>query len=140
VIDIEDIYDEFSFGDKTPQAIKDFSAYGSTNWKKRPGFVLLAGDSSYDPKNYLGLGSFDIVPTKLLDTAYMETASDDWFADFDNDGVPELSVGRLPFRSTAEASTMIAKIMATSEPSHQKKRCWWPTVLTASISSKRARS
>jgi hypothetical protein len=73
--------------------------------------VLLAGDASYDPKNYLGLGGDDLVPTKLLDTSYMEAASDDWFADFDNDGVPELAVGRLPFGNAAEASTMMAKII-----------------------------
>ena len=121
VVDVEDIYDEFSFGDKSPQAVKDFLAYAATDWKKKPRFVLLGGDASYDPKNYLGLGSFDLVPTKLLDTAYMETASDDWFADFDNDGVPELAVGRLPFRSTAVASAMIAKIIGyeRSTPSEE---------------------
>ena len=121
VIDVEDIYDEFSFGEKTSQSLKDFIGYAVTSWKKKPRFVLLAGDASYDPKNYLGLGGFDFVPTKLLDTAYMETASDDWFADFDNDGVPELAVGRLPFRNAAEASTMIAKIIGyeRSSPSEE---------------------
>ncbi len=111
VVDIEDIYDEFSFGNNSPQAVKDFAAYALTNWKKKPQYLLLAGDASYDPKNYLGVGSFDLVPTRLVDTGYMETASDDWFADFNNDGVPELAVGRLPFRNATEASTMIAKIV-----------------------------
>lgn len=121
VADIEDIYDEFSFGNNSPRAVKDFSAYAATTWKKKPRFVLIAGDASYDPKNYLGFGGFDLVPTKLLDTVYMETASDDWFADFDNDGVPELAVGRLPFRNAAEASAMIAKIVGyeRSSPSEE---------------------
>lgn len=117
VVDIEDIYDEFSFGNHSPQAVKDFSAYAARSWKKKPRFVLLAGDASFDPKNYMGLGGYDHVPTKLLDTVYMETASDDWFADFDNDGVPELAVGRLPFRNAAEASMMIAKIVGYEQSS-----------------------
>ncbi len=48
--------------------------YAATTWKKKPRYVLLAGDASYDPKNYLGFGDLDVVPTKLLDTTFMETA------------------------------------------------------------------
>ncbi len=117
VADIEDIYDEFSFGENTPQAVKDFASYAATSWKKKPRYVLIAGDASYDPKNYLGFGEFNLVPTKLLDTAYLETASDDWFVDFNNDGIPELAVGRLPFRNAQEASMMIAKIVGYEQSS-----------------------
>src|SRR5581483_8304983 len=63
VVDIEAIYNELSFGQKTPQALKDFLAYAATSWKKKPRYVLLAGDASFDPKNYLGAGDFDVVPT-----------------------------------------------------------------------------
>jgi Peptidase family C25 len=110
VADIEAIYNEFSFGQKTPQAVKDFLYYAATSWKKKPRYVVLAGDASFDPKNYLGAGDFDLVPTKLFDSAYLETASDDWFVDFNNDGVPELAIGRLPARTAGEALTMAAKI------------------------------
>jgi hypothetical protein len=111
LIDAEDIYDEFNFGNKSPQAVKDFLQYAKTNWKRGPRFVLLGADSSYDPKNYLGFGDWDIAPSKLIDTALMETASDDWFVDFNNDGLPELAVGRLPARSLGEATAMVAKII-----------------------------
>lgn len=93
MVDVEDIYDEFSFGNKTPQAVKDFLAYARANWKKKPRFVLLGADGSYDPRNYLGAGDADIVPAKLIDTQVMEAASDDWFVDFNDDGLPELAVG-----------------------------------------------
>ena len=96
VIDVEDIYDEFSFGEKTPQAVKDLLAYASNNWKLAPHYALMIGDASFDARNYLGAGDFDLVPTKLVDTEFMETASDDWFADFNADGLAEMAIGRLP--------------------------------------------
>ncbi|HLF84050.1 MAG TPA: C25 family cysteine peptidase [Blastocatellia bacterium] len=112
LVDIEDVYDEFSFGEKSPQAVKDFLAFAKSNWKVAPRFLLLAGDASYDARNYLGLGETDIVPTKLADTNYIETASDDWFVDFDSDGLAELNVGRLPARSPEEALNMVQKTLA----------------------------
>ena len=111
IVDVEDIYDEFSFGEKEPRAIKDFLSSIRDTWKKAPRFVLLAGDASYDPRNYLGAGDFDFVPTKLIDTAYLETASDDWFADFNDDGLAEMYVGRLPARSASEAAALVSKIV-----------------------------
>ncbi|MEK6301611.1 MAG: FG-GAP-like repeat-containing protein [Acidobacteriota bacterium] len=110
-IDIEDIYDEFSFGEKSPQAVRDFLAYARASWQLAPRFVLLAGDASFDPRNYLGAGDFDFVPTKLIDTTYLETASDDWFVDFNDDGLSEMYVGRLPVRTPAEAAVLVSKIV-----------------------------
>ena len=111
LVDIEDVYDEFSYGQKSPQAVRDFLLYSSSNWRPGPRFVLLLGDASLDPRNYLGRGDFDLVPTKLLDTQFMETASDDWFADFDSKGLARMSVGRLPVRAEDEAGRMISKII-----------------------------
>jgi Peptidase family C25 len=112
VVDIEDIYDEFSFSNKTPQALKDFLSYTHTSWKKKPRYATLVGDASYDEKNYLGIGDFDLVPTKLIDTTFMEASSDDWLADFDDDGVPELALGRLPMRTSEDTERLIAKILS----------------------------
>jgi hypothetical protein len=112
VVDVDDIFDEFSFGNKSPQAVRDFLEYAQAAWKVAPRFVLLAGDASLDPKGYLGLADSDLIPTKLIDTALMESASDEWLADFDGDGVAELAVGRLPARSADEATRMIEKIVA----------------------------
>ncbi|MGD0623935.1 MAG: C25 family cysteine peptidase, partial [Thermodesulfobacteriota bacterium] len=111
LVDVEDIYDEFSFGVKTPQALKDFLLRAKIYWQKSPRFVLLVGDASVDPRNYLGLGNFDWVPTKLIDTAILETASDDWFVDFNGDGLPKMAVGRLPVRTVEEAQIVVSKII-----------------------------
>ncbi|MFL6228859.1 MAG: C25 family cysteine peptidase [Pyrinomonadaceae bacterium] len=112
VIDVEDLFDEFAYGAHTPQAIKDFLEWTTTHWRRSPHYVLFVGDATVDPRNYEGRGDFDLVPTKLIDTASMETASDEWFADFTNDGVAAtMALGRLPVRTPQEASTVIAKIV-----------------------------
>jgi photosystem II stability/assembly factor-like uncharacterized protein len=111
LVDVEDVYDEFGFGHKSPRAIKGFLKLAWTSWELKPRYVLFAADASFDTKNYLGLGRNDILPTKLIDTAYMETASDDWFVDFDDDGVAEMAVGRLPVRTVGETSNIIGKIL-----------------------------
>jgi hypothetical protein len=111
VIDIEDIYDEFSFGQKTPYAVREFLAQAKTNWKKKTRFVVFAGDASLDPKNYLGLGDSDSVPTKLIDTQFLETSTDDWFTDFNGDGIADIATGRLPARTAEELISIVTKIV-----------------------------
>ncbi|MEW6129644.1 MAG: C25 family cysteine peptidase [Acidobacteriota bacterium] len=111
LVDVEDLYDEFNFGNKSPQAIRAFLSNTQSNKLQRPRFVLLVGDASYDAKNYLGRGEFDLLPTRFIDTEFMETASDDWFADFNDDGIAEMAVGRLPARTLTDAENVIAKIL-----------------------------
>jgi len=120
VVDVEDVYDEFSFGQKHPDSIKAFLDYARTSWSTRPRFVIFAGEASYDPKDYFGVGASDLVPTRLIDTNLMEAASDDWFADFNDDGLAELAVGRLPVRTASESAALVSKIVRyeTSQPSN----------------------
>jgi hypothetical protein len=112
-VDIEDIYDEFSFGEKAPQALKDFVLHARATWKTAPRFLVLVGDATLDPRDYAGFGDADFVPTRQIAMVQvaLETASDDWFADADDDGLPEAAVGRLPVRSREHARSMIAKIL-----------------------------
>lgn len=112
LVDVEDLYDEFSFGVKSPRALRDFLKLAREQWRKPPRFVLLVGDASFDPRNYFGLGDYDFVPTKLVDTTYFETAADDWFVDFNGDGLPEMAIGRLPVRTLEQAQAVIAKIIS----------------------------
>ncbi|GAH40196.1 unnamed protein product, partial [marine sediment metagenome] len=107
-----DLYDEFNYGAKSPWALRDFLTRAYDNWSPQPRFVLLVGEASFDPRDYLGLGGLDLVPTKLVDTDFIKTASDDWFIDFNDDGLPEMAAGRLPVHSVEEAETMIGKIIA----------------------------
>jgi hypothetical protein len=111
VVDVEDVYDEFGFGVHGPQAIKDFLSRALSSWSVPPRYVLLVGDASFDPRNYLGNGLWDFVPSMPVDTNYMEANSDDSLGDFNNDGVPELAIGRLPARSVAQANLIVTKLI-----------------------------
>jgi hypothetical protein len=114
VVDIEDVYDEFAFGAHGPQAIKDFLLRASSIWTRKPRYILLLGDASHDPRDYEGRGDLDLVPTKLIDATFNETSSDDWLSDFNDDGLPEIPIGRLPARTPAQANLLIAKIVSFS--------------------------
>jgi uncharacterized repeat protein (TIGR01451 family) len=111
VVLTDDIYDEFSFGEHDPRAIRDFLQTATTNWTTKPKYLLLAGDASVDPRNFLGFGDFDFVPTRIIPTSQLMTASDDWFSDFNNMGLPTLATGRLPVRTADDARTVVAKIV-----------------------------
>lgn len=122
VVDVQDVFDEFgtSFGAKDPLAIREFLEYAKNNWANpKPKYVLLVGDGTYDPRNYLGLGTTDFIPALFVDAGFApEPPSDDALADFNGDGLPELAVGRLPVNTEAEANAMALKIVgyASSTP------------------------
>ncbi|MDH3600814.1 MAG: C25 family cysteine peptidase, partial [Candidatus Tectomicrobia bacterium] len=112
LINIQDLYDTWTFGNKDPQAITAFLQHAVAQWQQPPRFVLLMGDASFDPRDYLGQGPSDWIPTTWVHTAEMETASDDALADLDGDGAADLAIGRLPVRSAAEADAVVAKLVA----------------------------
>jgi uncharacterized repeat protein (TIGR01451 family) len=111
IITVDQIYDEFNFGEKSPYAIRDFLKSATDTWTNKPQYLLLAGNASVDPLNYLGMGSLDFVPTKIVPTSSLMTASDDWFSDFGNTGMPQISTGRLPVRTLEQAQAAAAKIV-----------------------------
>lgn len=121
VVDIHDVYDEFGFGQKSPQAVKDFLGFATTRWKRPVRYALFFGDASVDPRNYLGLGDSDLVPTRLIDTQFMEAPSDEWLADFNGDGIADLAIGRLPARSAAEAALIVDKIIAYEQSAPERE-------------------
>lgn len=110
VVDLEDVYDEFSHGTPTREALRAFLQRATTVWQRKPAYVVLVGDGSYDPRDYLGKGG-NLVPVALVDTSVFETASDDWFGDFDGDGVAEVAIGRLPAANAGELAVMVGKIL-----------------------------
>jgi uncharacterized repeat protein (TIGR01451 family) len=110
VILIDDLYDEFNFGERSPYAIRDFLRAAVKNWHTAPRYLLLNGRASLDPRNYLGMGDLDFVPTRIIPSTQLMTASDDWFSDFTGTGLPTIATGRLPVSTLAEAQLVIGKI------------------------------
>jgi uncharacterized repeat protein (TIGR01451 family) len=112
VVPINDLYDEFNFGERTPFAIKQFLQTANQNWRNPPTYLLLNGRASLDPRNYLGFGNLDLVPTRIASSTSLMTASDDWFSDFAGNGMPTIPTGRLPVSTVDEATTVVGKITA----------------------------
>lgn len=111
VIDVEDIYDEFNYGVLSPDSIRSFLQYAKTEWQTKPNYVFLIGDATNDPRNYFGTAG-NFLPTRMFDSIYGETNSDETMADFNNDGLAEIAVGRIPIRTASVATTLLGKVTA----------------------------
>ena len=112
VVRIGDLYNEFNFGERSPFVIRQFLQSAMANWKKPPTYLLLNGRASYDPRNYLGFGQQDLVPTRIVPAGGLMTGSDDWFSDFNDSGMPTIATGRMPVSTLDEAKTVVGKIAA----------------------------
>lgn len=111
VVGLADIYDEFNHGLASPGAIKTFLQYAYEHWQQRPSYVVLAGEGNYDYKDNLGFGG-NLIPVWMVGTSRGLYAADNRFADVDDDGVPEMAVGRLPVVTSAEMDAAVARIVA----------------------------
>ncbi len=115
VVDVQDVYDEFSYGIFDPQAIHDFLAYAYASWTPpAPSYVLLVGDGHYDFKDNLGTGAQIYIPPylALVDPYIGETASDNRYVMVSGDDLlADMHIGRWPVNSSVEAVTVINKIL-----------------------------
>lgn len=117
VVDVADIYDEFSHGVYDPVAIRDFVEHAWRTWPKpAPRFLVLVGAATLDHRGGYGPPTRRFVPAPRVpidpggDLATV--TSDAWYATLEGDDpVPELGVGRLPVATTAEARTVVDKII-----------------------------
>ncbi len=111
---VEEVYEEFGFGEEGPQALKDFLEYAYQRWR-RPSFryALLLGDGTYDPKDYLGTGVKDRIPPNIVETSYLWTASDPGYASVNGeDLLPDVAIGRLPAATADEARALVDKVVS----------------------------
>lgn len=117
LIDVHDIYDEFNYGIKSPEAIRDFLSYAYNYWADpKPFNVLLAGDGSWDQKNIRGEGG-NLIPSYYLQTAsYGWSSADYWYVLLDGyDYIPEMTIGRIPARENEELDLYLDKIIQTED-------------------------
>jgi hypothetical protein len=115
VVDVEDIYDEFSYGIFTPIAMRDFIQYAFQNWQKpSPGYVLLLGDASWWYKRDESYVPSYTYNSKVGDpgSEWGPTASDDYFVCVSGDDpLPDLSIGRIPAQNNEQARIAVEKII-----------------------------
>ncbi len=112
VVDVRDVYESYSGGIVDPSAIRELVREAYQRWKTRS--VLLVGGDTYDYFNYLGLGSKSFVPTLYAQTdpvVVRYAPADPLYGDVNGDGVPEVSVGRFPARTSAELSLLVRKTL-----------------------------
>lgn len=109
---LSEIYNDYAFGWEEPGAIKAFLR------AKRPQYVLLAGDGTYDYRNILGLRTNPTLPPyetgiDIDPEVYGRTAKalDAWYADLDGAGSsPDLILGRITCRSAVELRLFLEKV------------------------------
>jgi len=117
VINVQDIYDNFSGGVFDPLAIRDFISYAYTHSLTRiPAYVLLVGDGNYDFKNLLARNEPNYIPPflSMVDPWIGEVGADNRYVTMDgeNDILPDLALGRLPVKTAAETSAVVNKILS----------------------------
>jgi len=132
IADINQVYQEFSSGSPDPTAIRDyvkmFYDRAGVDSARRPRYLLLFGDASFDYKNRIS-GNTNLVPAYQgpfsLDPLTTFT-SDDYFG-FLDDGddinrlIPQsyldIGIGRIPAETAAEAKIITDKIIRYHNPS-----------------------
>jgi hypothetical protein len=123
VITTQQIYNEFSSGYQDITAIRDFMRLlytHATSNDKRPKYLLLFGDASYDYLDILA-GNTNFVPTyQSVESSNPNGSycSDDYFGLLDpheglwlNNDLIDLGIGRFPCKTKTEAEALVEKVI-----------------------------
>ena len=113
-VPLEEIAEVFGNGQPSAEAIRAFLSHAYHSWSRpSPRYVLLLGDSSYDPRNFAGNSLPAPLPALWAKTSYLWTVSDPLLAAVNGDDViPDLAIGRLPAQTPAEAEALVSKLLA----------------------------
>ena len=111
VVDADEVYDDFSYGVKSPYGIKSFLSYAYHNWSSAPKYVLFVGKGTWNTKN--GGDSTNMVPVMLAQTyEFGAASSDNFYACVDGDDpIPDIAVGRIPATTVDQVRFTVDKIL-----------------------------
>ncbi|UCF66906.1 MAG: hypothetical protein JSV80_14140 [Acidobacteriota bacterium] len=122
VVDVQDTYDQFTYGIVDPQAIRDFIETALNQWSPAPSYVVLLGDATWDFKNHYGhVPARQYVPTKVFaitsNSQFSFYLSDTWYAAvIGTDTLPDAVIGRWPAHNLIEAEEMFRKVLWYEDP------------------------
>lgn len=112
-VPLEAVYDQFGAGFPHPQAVRLFLKHLAAARQVPPEYLLLVGDASYDPLGYISPPEQNRLPAFFVDTAHGgETASDLAYAQLDEDGLPDLALGRIPAQTPDQVKVYVDKVLA----------------------------
>jgi hypothetical protein len=98
IVSIQDIFDEFNYGIRSAQAIKDFIQYAYNNWSgSGVTHVLFMGDGITDERDNSPNRVYNLVPFKnVWSIKWGAIASDNWLGCIVGDDlVPDVAIGRI---------------------------------------------
>lgn len=114
VINISDIYNEFSDGMIDVTAIRDFIKYAYDNWQIKPEYVLFLGKGTYDYKNVEKFNNNFIPPYESQESLaeIQSYCTDDYYVKVSgNDNFVDLASGRITVENLQEANDAVDKII-----------------------------
>ncbi|MCD6384530.1 hypothetical protein J7M23_02020, partial [Candidatus Sumerlaeota bacterium] len=114
LVDVEAIYNEFTYGEESPIAIKKFLRYALVHWKNPlPEYVLLVGDCTSDYLHLTRNEVINYVPTyKIERSGGEEWASDHWFTTLcGDDEFADVILGRISVSNLKDAQSVITKLI-----------------------------
>lgn len=117
VVDVDQIYNEFSCGIVDISAIRDYIKYANDNWQIPPKYICLFGKGTYDYKNIEGFGD-NFIPTWQTEQSLIfigggdSYTTDDFFVRVVGaDNVIDVAIGRIPSVSVEEALNYVNKVI-----------------------------
>ena len=112
-VSLEEIASSFGGGEASADAIHDFLSFAFHSWRRpSPRYVLLLGDSNYDPRHFLSTSPPSPLPFLLQRTSYLWTPSDPALVAVNGDDLlPDLAIGRLPASTPDQAQSLVAKLL-----------------------------
>jgi hypothetical protein len=137
VIDVESVYNRYSYGLAEIRAIREFVANARTNWGPRPlRYLLLAGQGNIDfnhtlwnlpPAGAAAPYTVCLIPPPIqgmaLPTEGMTVATDIEYGNVTGGSAPEVSVGRFPVVTTQQLAVVVRKTIEYEAASAARSRC-----------------
>ncbi|MFH1132527.1 MAG: C25 family cysteine peptidase, partial [Pseudomonadota bacterium] len=110
VVEMDAIRDSVGHGFNEPAAIREFLKELTKRWGKGPRFLLLAGAATVDPRDYLGAGENNGVPSELIKRSHWEYEAPADDALLPEELVGKVAIGRLPVRDAQALGRWIQKL------------------------------